>query len=89
MWLSILRVSDFSDGDSDGTENIENNFTELTLFDTEKRRIDEVKYSMSGYYKCIVESKPEGLAVRKFITNAIKLSVTSPPALNERVISTK
>ncbi|KAM3186054.1 hypothetical protein ACTXT7_005151 [Hymenolepis weldensis] len=86
MWLSILRVSGFSDGDSDGTENRENNFTELTLFDTEKRRIDEVKYSMSGYYKCIVESKPEGLAARKFITNAIKLSVISPPTLNERFL---
>ncbi|VUZ43440.1 unnamed protein product, partial [Hymenolepis diminuta] len=37
MWLSVLRVSSFSDGDSDGTESLENNFTELTLFDTEKR----------------------------------------------------
>lgn len=83
IWLSVLEVPFLSEGDL--TAEFENRSTELTLFDTEKRRIDEVEYSMSGHYKCFVESNPEGLKQHKFITNSIKLNVISPPTLNERV----
>ncbi|VDO03358.1 unnamed protein product, partial [Rodentolepis nana] len=89
MWLSVLRVMSFTDDDDDDsntTKKYRSNFTELTLLDTEKRRIDEVKYSMSGRYTCIVEAKHDGLAARKFITNDIYLDVISPPSLNQMVL---
>ncbi|VDK22351.1 unnamed protein product [Taenia asiatica] len=57
----------------------------LTLFDTEKRRLDAVAYAMSGYYQCIVQNAPKGLGEHNFVTNALQLLVVSPPTLTERV----
>ncbi|KAM7538681.1 hypothetical protein Aperf_G00000055164 [Anoplocephala perfoliata] len=84
MWFSVLEVPVLSDEGL--AAEFENRSTELSLFETEKRRIDEVEYSMSGHYKCWVENYPEGFSHRKFITNSIKLSVISPPTLNDRFI---
>ncbi len=57
----------------------------MTLFDTEYRRLDAVKYEMSGYYQCIISNTRVNMTERRFISNRIHLVVIPPPTMWEIV----
>ena len=84
LWLTGLKPPYISDS-GDIFPNASGEPMVMTLFDTEERRFDSVQYSMSGHYKCIVQSSPKGLEVRRFVTNSFKLIVTSPPTVTGKV----
>lgn len=60
----------------------------MTLFDTERKRLDSVEYAMSGYYQCVIANSRANMSERRFITSHLHLIVIEPPTMGQIVSST-
>uniref|UniRef100_A0A5K3F3K5 Ig-like domain-containing protein n=1 Tax=Mesocestoides corti TaxID=53468 RepID=A0A5K3F3K5_MESCO len=82
LWEVNLRVPRLPDAQP--TDALTNQTAvAMTLFDTERRRLDAVEYAMNGQYQCIIANVRKGMDERRFVTSSVHLVVIAPPTMSE------